>query len=73
MVALPKSIIQFLNEQELAELLGVKVSTIRRWRQCQKGPRYIKVGAAVRYDHADVAAWLACRPSGGEAVREVRP
>jgi predicted DNA-binding transcriptional regulator AlpA len=67
-----KILIQFLNEFELSKLLGVKVATVRRWRQCQRGPRYIKVGAAVRYDLNDVRAWLASRPTGGEVLQEVR-
>jgi len=41
---------------------------MRRWRLQRKGPRYIKVGAAVRYRNEDVRAWLETRPSGGEVA-----
>jgi hypothetical protein len=42
------------------------MAAIRRWRLLGKGPRYIKVGAAVRYRLEDVNNWLETRPSGGE-------
>jgi excisionase family DNA binding protein len=72
MATLPKVLIQFLNEHDLAELLGVKVSTVRRWRQSHRGPRYVKYLTSVRYSRDDVMAWLKSRPSGGEAVEEGR-
>jgi hypothetical protein len=42
------------------------MAAIRRWRLLGKGPRYIKVGAAVRYRLDDVNNWLETRPGGGE-------
>lgn len=55
-----------LNERELADALTVSVATIRRWRLFRQGPKYIKIGAAVRYRAEDVAAWLESRPTGGD-------
>ena len=39
-----------LNEHEAAQVLGLKVATLRRWRWAGKPPRFLKIGAAVRYD-----------------------
>ncbi len=43
-----------VNETEAARTLNIKVATCRRWRWAGKGPRFIKIGAAVRYDPADL-------------------
>ena len=53
-----------LNEKETAILLGLKVATLRRWRWAGSGPRFLKVGGAIRYDPVDIAAYRkACRRS----------
>jgi hypothetical protein len=39
-----------VDEHRAAEILGLKVSTLRRWRWAGSGPQFIKLGAAVRYD-----------------------
>jgi predicted DNA-binding transcriptional regulator AlpA len=57
---------RLLNEREVAAQLTVSVATIRRWRLFGQGPRYVKIGAAVRYRADDLAAWVNSRPSGGE-------
>ncbi len=66
MSALNEKQIRLLNEDQVAETLRVSVATVRRWRSCRRGPKFIKVGAAVRYDSRDLHAWLASRPAGGE-------
>ena len=38
-----------LNESQAANLLGVSVRTLQAWRLRGRGPRYIKIGRAVRY------------------------
>ena len=50
-----------LHETETAKILSVKVSTLRRWRWAGQGPRFIKLGAAVRYDPQDLKNYLAER------------
>lgn len=50
-----------LHEAEVAKILSVKVSTLRRWRWSGRGPRFIKVGSAVRYDPQDLKNYLAER------------
>jgi predicted DNA-binding transcriptional regulator AlpA len=55
-----------LNEYAVAEMLGISVATLRRWRLLQQGPTFLKVGVLVRYRPGDVTAWLESRPAGGE-------
>lgn len=60
--------------REVAEFLGGDFSekTLANWRSQGKGPKYIKFGegsgAAVRYDWADVEAWLAAQRKTSEAA-----
>jgi predicted DNA-binding transcriptional regulator AlpA len=54
-----------LNEFEVARMTGLSVASVRRWRLLRQGPRYLKIGAAVRYRPEDVAAWLERCPTGG--------
>ena len=49
---------QLMTETETARLLGLKVATLRRWRWAGKGPRFLKLGGAVRYDPADLEAFI---------------
>lgn len=50
---------RLLNETEAAAFLGLKVATLRRWRWSGDGCRFIKLGSAVRYAPADLAAFVA--------------
>lgn len=38
-----------LNEHEVAAYLKISVASVRRWRMLRTGPRFVKIGAAVRY------------------------
>jgi predicted DNA-binding transcriptional regulator AlpA len=49
---------RLLNEREAAQELALSVETLRRWRWAGKGPRYCKLEGAVRYDTADLAAFI---------------
>ena len=69
---LPKVLIHLLDEHEVAEMLGVSLATIRRWRLLKQGPRYLKLGALCKYRVEDVSAWLESRPCGGGQVAEAR-
>jgi hypothetical protein len=48
-----------LNEKQAADLLTVKLGTLRRWRWAGKGPRFVKLGSAVRYDLVDLDGFIA--------------
>ncbi len=49
---------KLFREEEVAEILNVRVATLRRWRWAGRGLRFIKLGAAVRYDPADLEAFI---------------
>lgn len=47
-----------INEIKAAELLGLKVGTLRRWRWSGDGPGFIKLGTAVRYDPMELERFI---------------
>ena len=55
-----------LTEHDVAQITGLSVATVRRWRLLRQGPQYIKINSAVRYRSKDICAWLETRPTGGE-------
>ena len=55
-----------LNERDVARIIGLSISSVRRWRVHQQGPKYLKVGGAVRYRPADLQTYLDSRPAGGD-------
>jgi len=57
----------FLTEKDVAEQIKVSLASLRRWRLLQRGPRFIKVGALVRYRPEDLEQWMAALPTGGTA------
>jgi len=52
------SSLDLLKEEEVAQLLGRSLRSLRRWQDAGIGPRVIKVMRMVRYRRADVEAWL---------------
>jgi predicted DNA-binding transcriptional regulator AlpA len=62
-----------LNEHDVARITGLSVASVRRWRLLGRGPRYMKIGASVRYHPEALQAFLSTRPTGGESsTPEVR-
>ncbi len=49
---------RLLRESEAAQMLSLEVSTLRRWRWSGRGPRFLKLGGAVRYDRTDIDAFV---------------
>ncbi|WP_412517461.1 helix-turn-helix domain-containing protein [Actinomadura madurae] len=50
--------------EELAEIIGVDPSTLRRWRTAEpvQGPPFVRLsGAVTRYSAMDVQRWLLSR------------
>jgi predicted site-specific integrase-resolvase len=47
-----------LNEREAARYLGLRTATLQRWRWAGKGPRFLKIEGAVRYDPKDLAEFI---------------
>ena len=65
---------KLLNTIEAAEVLRLAAATLEKLRTYGGGPRYLKLGRAVRYRTDDLEAWLAQRvigstsePLGGSA------
>lgn len=61
-----------LNEHDVARVTGLSVASVRRWRLLRQGPKYLKIGAAVRYKADDISAWIESRPCGGGHQAEGR-
>lgn len=55
----------FLTEKEVANQITVSLASLRRWRLMQRGPRFVKVGALVRYRPEDLEQWMESLPAGG--------
>jgi len=72
MGAVHNAIETLLNEHDVARITGLSVASVRRWRLLRQGPKYLKIGAAVRYKAEDLGAWLESRPSGGGHQAEAR-
>jgi hypothetical protein len=58
----------FLTEKEVALQINVSLASLRRWRLLQQGPRFIKVGALVRYRPEDLEHWMEALPAGGTTL-----
>jgi len=57
----------FLTEKEVAKQIRVSLASLRRWRLVRRGPRFVKVGALVRYRPEDLEQWMDSLPAGGAA------
>ena len=47
-----------LTEREVSNLLGLSVATLRAWRHRGQGPRFLRLGRAVRYLPADLERFV---------------
>lgn len=63
---------KLLNEHDVARITGLSVATIRRRRLLKQPPKFIKLGAAVRYRPTDVAAWIHSQSAGDRYEGEER-
>jgi excisionase family DNA binding protein len=62
MTATARNIEPLLAPQEVADILGVQVSTLVRWRRLKQGPPYVRVGhRTVRYQPEAIEAWMKAR------------
>lgn len=53
-------------DTQLAVLLGVSVKTLRKWRLYKnRGPRFYRLGGAIRYDLQESLDWARSNPGGG--------
>ena len=49
---------RLLSAQEVADYLGVPITTIYNWRHRSQGPPGFRVGRHLRYRRRDVEAWI---------------
>lgn len=59
-----------LNEYDVARITDLSVASVRRWRLLRQGPKYIKIGASVRYRPKDVESWIDTQASRTPVVTE---
>ncbi|MGV3518790.1 helix-turn-helix transcriptional regulator [Luteitalea sp.] len=58
-----------LTEREVSDLLGLSVATLRAWRHRGQGPRFLRLGRAVRYLPADLETFVRASVVEGGAER----
>jgi len=56
---------EWIKADEVAEMLGVSVHTVRSWRLRGSGPPAYRMNAAVRYDRDEVEDWHASKKLPG--------
>lgn len=50
---------EWMPPREVAQMVGVSVETLRRWRRDSTGPAARRIGPrTVRYERAAVVAWM---------------
>lgn len=49
------------TREEVATFLAIDPRTLDNWAAAKKGPTFVKVGGARRYDWADVREWVESR------------
>jgi hypothetical protein len=52
-------LLSLLDVEAVARILNCSISILNKWRLLGKGPRFVRVGALVRYRPADVQAFIA--------------
>ena len=52
---------QLLDTQQAAAAFGLSQMTLRKWRCIGEGPRFVRIGRAVRYRKADLDAYAQAR------------
>lgn len=60
---------RLMTVEEVAEYLGVPVNTLYQWRHKGTGPTAFRVGRFLRYDPANVRAWLRENTGTSHGVR----
>lgn len=60
---------QFVTEKFLEDLTGVRRRTWQKHRLLGRGPRFYHLEGAVRYNLAEVLAWIEAHAAGGEPQR----
>ncbi|NMZ47042.1 helix-turn-helix transcriptional regulator [Pseudomonas oryzihabitans] len=48
----------YINNAQAADIIGIKPTTLEIWRIHGKGPAFRKFGRSIRYVKSEVVAWL---------------
>ncbi len=64
--------LRLLTTHQVAELLGLKPQTLALWRTQDKGPKFVKLGKAVRYRLSDWEPFIDSHGQEGEGDEEGR-
>jgi predicted DNA-binding transcriptional regulator AlpA len=57
---------RYLNPDDIAEIFDVPVETVYQWRRKRTGPPGFRIGKHVRYDPADVRAYVTQRKNADQ-------
>ena len=69
----PKHIVLDLIEvDEAAAMLGVSVLTLKRWRRTGEGPAFVKIGRRSAYQIADINEWITSTKRTSTADQRMR-
>ena len=60
----PNAVTAMLTTVQAAHYLGLAVSTLNKWRCHGGGPKFLKLGRAVRYRQSDLEMFVAERVLG---------
>jgi hypothetical protein len=52
---------EWLDNVAAADRLNIAPDTLNRWRMRKHGPSFFKVAGRVKYDPADIDAWIAAQ------------
>jgi predicted site-specific integrase-resolvase len=68
---------ELMRETEAARLLGLSARTLQKWRWSGKGPEFLRLNGAVRYNRADLLRFVSLArrtstsdPGAGPSGRE---
>jgi predicted DNA-binding transcriptional regulator AlpA len=59
---------RFLSDRELQAITGISFRTWQKHRLFGRGPRYYRIGGAVRYDLDEVIEWIKSNSGGGRVA-----
>ncbi|WP_406478657.1 helix-turn-helix domain-containing protein [Streptomyces sp. NBC_01615] len=59
---------RYLKPEDIAEIFEVPLETVYQWRKKRTGPPGFRIGKHLRYDPADVGAYVTQRKSADRAA-----
>lgn len=68
------TVMRFLSEKEVSELLKIRPTTLRAWRCRGRGPRFVKAGGRVLYPVSELERFIGYKlePAKGEELSNER-